>query len=217
MLIDVLRRYEEGVVPLESILTSRFHTYHDEFQKMMKIILYILRKVSSLSELDIYGLDNQAIVLKCLQSWSFFRTMKNANWGGFNKTAEDEGEMVYHGIFNNIKTITLTDLAPQDKKIVFVEYVNYIKSRGRYKSRFLNRISNYSVGRLWDLLKLYERKIDELWDKYKREKRDTINKIIKEVMYYYLYYRVLTITIGYNKGWQSQRFRKIKLKKLTRD
>ncbi|MBD3193466.1 MAG: IS200/IS605 family element transposase accessory protein TnpB, partial [Candidatus Lokiarchaeota archaeon] len=72
----------------------------------------------------------------------------------------------------------------------------------------------YSVQRLQGFLESLELEIGELWDKYNRVKRDVLNKIAKKLMYYCFFYEVWTITIGYNKGWQSDT---VKLKKVTRD
>jgi hypothetical protein len=111
----------------------------------------------------------------------------------------------------------LIDLTPRERNSLLREYFHYLESKRDYMVRVLKKISGYSIQDLQEYLASAKLKIDELWDIYNRIKRDTIKKIAKKLMYYCLYYKVGTITIGYNKGWQSQRNRKIKLKKIIRD
>ncbi|MGM0467415.1 MAG: hypothetical protein ACQERB_01265, partial [Promethearchaeati archaeon] len=217
VIADVIKRYEETEAPLESIINSRIQTYHDEFGKLKRMILYIFRKISNLSRLDINNLDNQAIVLKCFRSKSFFKIVKNTNWNDFKKLAEKNGQRIYKGIFNKIRKIILMEIAPREKNSLLHKYFRYLQSKRDRKMKILKKILGYSIQDLQDYLESLGLRIDELWDKYDRVKRDSINKIAKKLMYYCLYYKVGTITFGYNKGWQNQRNKKIKLNKLTRD
>jgi len=215
VLTDVLERYNsEKDRTLESIIDSRIHTYHEEFEILKQMILYIFRKISDLSKLDIYGLDNQAIVFKCFRSKSFFKAVKNTNWDNFKKLAEKDGKRVYNGIFNKVRKVILMDLAPREKNSLMHKYFRYLQSKRDYKVRILKKIFEYSIQDLRKYLTSLELKIDELWDKYNRVKRDVINKIAKKLLYYCLYYKVGTITFGYNKGWKTNA---VRLKKLTRD
>ncbi|MFO7797745.1 MAG: hypothetical protein R6W84_16495 [Promethearchaeia archaeon] len=219
VIADVLERYEKNkkvgtFLSLESIINSRIHTYHDEFGKLKRMILYIFKKFSDLSQLDTHSLDNQAIVLKCFRSKSFYGTVKITNWDNFKKLAESDGKRVYKGIFNKIRKIILMESAPRERNSLLLSYFRYLQDKRDRKIWILKKIFGYSIQDLQDYLELFELKIDEIWDKYKRVKRDAINKIAKKLFYYCLYYGIGTITFGYNKGWQSNA---VKLKKLTRD
>jgi len=77
VIADMLERYEKAGESLGSIITSRIHTYHDGFERLKGMILYIFRKISELSQLDREDSDIQAFILRCVQSKSFYRQMKN--------------------------------------------------------------------------------------------------------------------------------------------
>ncbi|MBD3195289.1 MAG: IS200/IS605 family element transposase accessory protein TnpB [Candidatus Lokiarchaeota archaeon] len=214
---DVLERYKENKFTqlLESIIKSRIHTHHDEFENFGRIVLYIFERVFGLSRMNNIGLSEGDFVLKCFHSKSFFRAIKNMNWDNFKKLAENDGIKVYKGIFSKVRNIVLMDhLYAHEKYSLLGEYFGYLERKRDYKVKDLRKISGYSVQRLQRFLESLELEIDELWDKYNRVKRDVLNKIAKKLMYYCLYYGVGTITIGYNKGWQSDT---VKLKKVTRD
>ncbi|MFO7794548.1 MAG: IS200/IS605 family accessory protein TnpB-related protein [Promethearchaeia archaeon] len=210
VIADLLERYEKNkfIQPLDSIIDSRIHTYHDEFENLKKMILYVFKKFSDLSRLD----TNSS--LGCFRSRSFFRTAKNTNWDNFRKLAESDGESVYKGIFNKLRKIILMEIAPREKNSLLRNYSRYLRDKRNRKIRILETISGWSVQNLRKYLASVKLKIDELWDKYNRVKRDAINKIAKKLMYYCLYYGVGTITIGYNTGWKTNT---VKLKKITRD
>ena len=219
VLTDVLERYEKNkkagrLLSLESIINSRIHTYHDEFEILKQMILYIFRRIFELSKIDKAGLDEKDFFLKCFRSKLFYGTVKNTNWNNFKKLAEKDGKRVYKGIFNKLRKFILMDLAPREKNSLLDKYFHYLQSKRDYKVRILRKIFGYPIQGLRDYLELLELKIDKLWDKYNRVKRDNINKIAKKLMYYCLYYGVGTITFGYNKGWQGNT---VKLNKVTRD
>ncbi|MFO7797060.1 MAG: IS200/IS605 family accessory protein TnpB-related protein, partial [Promethearchaeia archaeon] len=210
VITDVLERHKKNrfIQPLESIINSRIHTYHDEFKVLDGMILYVLKKFCDLSRLDT---DSS---LGCFRSKSFFKVAKNMNWDNFKKLAERDGKRVYKGIFNKLRKIILMDLTPREKDSLLNKYFHYLQNKRDRKIRILETISGWSVRDLRKYLASVKLKIDELWDKYNRVKRDAINKIAKKLMYYCLYYKVGTITFGYNKGWKTNT---VKLKKLTRD
>jgi len=214
---DVLARYHsKRNRSLELIITSRIHTYHDEFEILKGIILYVFRKIFELSKskLDIHYLDDQAFILECFRSRSFFRVIKSISWSDFKKFAEADGKKIYKGIFNKVRKIILMDITPQERNSLLIKYLQYLQNKKDYKIRILRKISGYPIHDLQDYLKKLELKIDELWDKYNRIKRDALSKIAKKLIYYCLYYKVGTITFGYNKGWKNGT---VKLRKLTRD
>jgi len=222
VIADLLDRYnfekESGSIrSLESIINSRIHTYHDEFVKLRKMILYIFEKILKVSKLNMGKLKKKDFFFKCFQSKSFYRTIKNTNWEEFEKFAKRDGVKVFRGIFNKVRQIILMDLTPREKISLLCDYLHYLQNKKDYKIRILRIISGYLIHDFQDYLKKLELKINELWDKYNRVKRDTLSKIAKKLIYFCLYYGVKTITIGYNKGWQNQRNRKVKLNKLTRD
>jgi len=212
---DILKRYNsEKDKTLESIIDSRIHTYHDEFENLRRMILYVFRRIFELSKMNKMGLPERNFYLKCFRSKSFFRVAKNLNWDNFKKLAEKDGKKVYSGIFNKVRKVILMEIAPREKNSLLHKYFRYLKSKRDYKLQILETISGWSVQDLQEYLESLGLRIDELWDKYNRIKRDAINKIAKKLIYYCLYYKVGTITFGYNKGWQSNA---VKLKKLTRD
>jgi len=217
VIADVLERYEKTGIPLESIINSRIHIYHDEFGNLKKMILYIFRRIFELSKMDKMGVTERNFVLKCFHSKLFFRVAKNLNWDNFKKLAEKDGKKVYSGIFNKVRKIILMEIAPCEKYSLLHKYFHYLKNKRDYKLQILGTISGWSIQDLQDYLGSLGLRIDELWDKYNRVKRDAINKIAKKLMYYCLYYGVGTITIGYNKGWQNRQNNTVKLKKITRD
>ncbi|MFO7796924.1 MAG: IS200/IS605 family accessory protein TnpB-related protein [Promethearchaeia archaeon] len=216
VIADMLERYEKNkfIQPLESIIESRIHTHHDEFENLRRMVLYIFKRIFELSKVNKAGLTEKDFFHKCFRSKSFFRVAKNMNWDNFKKLAERDGKRVYKGIFNKLRKIILMEIAPREKNSLLHKYFRYLQSKRDRKIRILETISGWSVRDLRKYLASVKLKIDELWDKYNRVKRDAINKIAKKLMYYCLYYGVGTITFGYNKGWQSDT---VKLNKLTRD
>jgi IS605 OrfB family transposase len=218
VITDVLERYKKNknkiVRPLESIIDSRIHTYHDEFENLRRMILYIFKRIFELSKLKNTGVSEKNFILKCFRSKSFFRVAKNLNWDDFRKLAEKDGKKVYQGIFSKLRKIILMEIAPREKNSLLHKYFRYLRDKRDHKIGILKKILGYSVRDLQEYLAFVRLKIDELWDRYNRVKRDAINKIAKKLMYYCLYYKVGTITFGYNKGWQSGT---VKLKKITRD
>jgi len=211
---DVLKRCESTGNTLKSVINSRIHTYQAEFEKLRAMILYVFRKISELSRLNSENSKIQNFILRCFRSRSFFRIAKNTNWNDFKKIAENDGKRVYIGIFNKIRKIILMDLKPRERNSLLNKYFHYLQSKRDYKVRILKKIFGYPIQELRNHLKSVNLRIDKLWDKYNRVKRDAINKISKKLMYYCLYYKVKTITFGYNKGWQSGI---VKLRKITRD
>ncbi|MGM0468307.1 MAG: zinc ribbon domain-containing protein, partial [Promethearchaeati archaeon] len=221
VLTDVLERYEEKkktgrLLSLESIINSRIHTYHDEFEILKQMILYIFRRIFELSKIDKAELDEKDFFLKCFRSKFFYGTIKKTNWNDFKKIAENDGKRVYKGIFNKVRKVILMDLTPREKNSLLNKYFHYLQNKRDYKVRILRKIFGYPIQDLRDYLESLGLRIDELWAKYNRVKRDTINKIAKRLIYYCLYYKVAMITFGYNKGWQKQQNNTIKLRKLTR-
>jgi len=216
VIADVVERYEITRESLGSIITSRIHTYHDEFEILRAMIFYIFRKISELSKskLDIHYLDDQAFILECFQSRSFFRVIKSLSWSDFKEIAEADGKKIYQGIFNKVRKIILMDPTPRERDSLLFDYLHYLQNKRDYKIDILRKISRYPIHDLQDYLKRFKLRIDALWDKYYRVKRDAINKITKKLFHYCLYYKVGTITIGYNKGWKSGA---VKLRKLIRD
>jgi len=214
VIADVLERFKKTGVSLGSIINSRIHTYHDEFEILRKMILYIFRKISELSQLNSENLEIQNLILRCFRSKSFYRQMEATNWEKFRKLAERDGTRVFRGIFNKIRKIVLESLPPRKKDSLLRNYFRYLEKKSDHKRYILQRIDGYPLQDLQDYLKELRLRIDALWDKYKRVKRDAINKITKKLFYYCLYYRVGTITFGYNRGWKSGT---VKLKKLTKD
>ncbi|MGM0470158.1 MAG: hypothetical protein ACQERB_15265, partial [Promethearchaeati archaeon] len=219
VIADVLERYEKNkesgfIKPLDSIIDSRIQTYHAEFENLRRMILYIFKRIFELSKMNKTGLTERNFVFKCFRSRSFFWVVKNMNWDNFRKFAERDGKKVYSGIFNKIRRIILMEIAPREKDSLLNQYFRYLQRKKDYKLQILETISGWSVQNLRKYLAFVKLKIDELWDKYNRVKRDAINKIAKKLMYYCLYYGVGTITFGYNKGWKTNT---VKLKKITRD
>jgi len=214
VIADLLERYEKTGESLGSIITSRIHTYHDEFVKLKRMILYIFRKISELSRLNRRSSDSQPSILRCFQSRSFYRQMKNTNWKEFKTLAKRDRIRVFRGIFNKIRKIVLEKLPHHAKASLLHDYLRYLKKKSGDKQRILQKIDVYPIQEFRDYLKELRLRIDALWDKYNRVKRDALSKIAKKLIYYCLYYKVATITIGYNKGWKSDA---VKLRKLTRD
>ncbi|MFO7794726.1 MAG: hypothetical protein R6W84_01140, partial [Promethearchaeia archaeon] len=216
VITDVLERYEknEFIQPLESIINSRIHTYHDEFENLRRMVLYVFTKFSDLSKMNKTGLTEKNFVFKCFRSRSFFWVVKNMNWDNFRKFAERDGKKVYSGIFNKVRKVILMEIAPREKNSLLNQFFRYLQRKRDYKLQILETISGWSIQNLRKYLAFVKLKIDELWDKYNRVKRDAINKIAKKLMFYCLYYGVGTITFGYNKGWKTNT---VKLKKITRD
>ncbi|MBD3197737.1 MAG: IS200/IS605 family element transposase accessory protein TnpB, partial [Candidatus Lokiarchaeota archaeon] len=217
VIADVLERYEKNkfTQPLESIIESRIHTHHDEFENLGRMILYIFERVFDLSGMNNTGASEGDFLLNCFHSKSFFKAIKNMNWNNFRKLAENDVIKVYKGVFNKIRGIVLMDhLYPHEKYSLLEEYFGYLERKRDYKVRLLEETLKFSVQDLQGFLESLELEIGQLWDKYNRVKRDVLNKIAKKVMYYCLYYGVGTITIGYNKRWQSGT---VKLNKITRD
>jgi len=214
VIADVVARHEKTGKSLGSIITSRIHTYHDEFERLKGMIRYIFKKISALSRIYRGDSDIQAFILECFQSKSFFRVIKNINWKNFEQLAKRDGIRVFRGIFNKVRKIVLEKIPPRDRGSLLAKYLHYLEKRSDHKRYILQRINRYPIQKLRDYLKKLRLKVDELWDKYNRVKRDTLSKIAKKLIYYCLYYKVATITIGYNKGWKSGA---LKLRKLTRD
>jgi len=214
VIADVLARHEKTGDSLGSIITSRIHTYHDEFEILKGMIFYIFRKISGLSRLDRGSSDSQAFILECFRSRSFYRQMKKTNWEEFKILAKRDGIRVFRGIFNKVRQIILMDVTPRERDSLLHDYLRYLKRKSDHKKPILQKIDGYPIQELRDYLKKLKLRIDALWDKYNRVKRDALSKIAKKLFYYCLYYKVGTITFGYNKGWKSST---VKLKKLTRD
>jgi len=214
VIADVLERYEKTGDSLGSIITSRIHTYQHEFERLEKMILYIFRKISELSRLNRGSSDSQPFILRCVQSKSFYRQMENTNWKNFEQLTKRDGIRVFRGIFNKVRKMVLEKLPPRNKVSLLLKYLHYLEKKSDHKRYILRKIDVYPIQELRDYLKKFRLRIDALWDKYNRVKRDALSKIAKKLLYYCLYYKVATITFVYNKGWKSGA---VKLRKLIRD
>ncbi|MBD3196777.1 MAG: hypothetical protein GF317_17095 [Candidatus Lokiarchaeota archaeon] len=131
---------------MESIIESRIHTHHDEFEDLKSMILYIFERVFGLSRMNNTGVSEGDFLLSCFHSKSFFRAIKDVNWGNFRKLAEKDGIKVYKGVFNKIRGIVLMDhLYPHEKYSLLEEYVHYLEKKRDYKVRVLEETLKYSV------------------------------------------------------------------------